>query len=151
MTRRGLLVEPHARSRKMLSSMLAGVADIDACHDFLSARRTVFVIPYDLLVTQVRLGLYNGLHLAYLARPHVMRRVVYASSTDLIIAREAQSAGAFYETAERLPFVLLHYLTHALPSVDRRDPGRWDRRCYARGGRRVTDVVLTHASSPTHP
>jgi hypothetical protein len=128
----------------MLSSMLTGVANVDACHDFLSARRTVFVTPYDLLVTQVRLGLYNGLHLAYLARPHVMRRVVYDSSTDLVVAHEAQSAGAFYETAERLPFVLLHYVTHALPSVDRRDPGRRDRRSNSRGGRRVTDVVLMH-------
>ena len=141
-----MLVEPHARSRKMLASMLAGVADVDAYHDFLSARHTVFGTPYDLLVTQVRLGLYNGLHLAYLARPHVMRRVVYASSTDLVIAREAQSAGAFYETAERLPFVLLHYVTLALPSVDRRDPSRWDRRSNSRGGRRVTDVALMHAT-----
>jgi hypothetical protein len=129
----------------MFSSMLASVADVDACHDFSSARRTVCVTPYDLLVTQLRLGPYNGLHLAYLARPHVTRRVVYAASTDLVVAREAQSAGAFYETAERIPLVLLHYVTHALPSVDRRNPGCWDRRYAPRGGRRVTDVMLMHA------
>jgi PleD family two-component response regulator len=145
MPRRVLLVEPHARSRKLFSSMLAGVADVDTCHDFLSARRTVCVTPYDVLVTQVRLGLYNGLHLAYLARPHVQRRVVYAPSIDLIVAREAQLAGAFYETAERIPLVLLHYVTHALPSVDRRDPGCQDRRHDSRGGRRVTDVTVMHA------
>jgi hypothetical protein len=60
----------------------------------------------------------------------------------IVVAREAQLAGAFYKTAERLSVVLLHYVTQALPSVDPREPGLWDRRSNPRGGRRITDVAL---------
>ena len=142
MTRRILLVEPDAARRKTCSLILGGVATVDAHADFSSARLSLLLTPYDLLVTQLRLGPYNGLHLVYLARRLMIRSVVYAVSTDLTLARESQSAGAFYETAEHLPAVLPNYIEHALPSIDRRNPGGSDRRGILRGGRRVTDVAL---------
>jgi DNA-binding NtrC family response regulator len=144
--KRILLVEPDAVRREAFSSILARVADVDAHTDFSSARHSLPLMPYDLLVTQLRLGPYNGLHLVYLARRLMIRSVVYAASTDVILAREAQLAGAFYERADHLAVALSHYVGHALPSVDRRNPGRPDRRSNSRGGRRVTDDRLMPAT-----
>jgi len=148
MSQRILLVEPNTATRDTLASIVAGVAaDVQAYADFPSARRAVDTSPYDLLVTQVRLGAYNGLQLVYLAQPHRMRCVVYAAVTDPVLAREAQFAGAFYERLDHLPLVLVNYVMHALPPVDRRDPARADRRGVPRGGRRVADGVTMATTS----
>jgi len=148
MTQRILLVEPNTAVRDRFAAILAGVsAEVQACADFLSARRAVDATPFDLLVTQVRLGAYNGVHLVHLARPHGMRCLVYSAVTDPVLAREVQSLGAFYETMDRLPIVLVNYIMHALPPADRRDPERADRRGPRRGGRRVVDAAGMPATS----
>src|SRR6266404_2153026 len=103
MPQRILLVEPNTLTRETLASILVGVADVEAYADFRAARHVVAAAPYDLLVTQLRLGAFNGLHLVHLARPRQIRCVVYAAVTDPVLARIAQSAGAFYETMDRLP------------------------------------------------
>jgi hypothetical protein len=148
MSQRILLVEPNTARREALTLIVAGVADVDACADFVSARRAVAARTYELLVTQLRLGPYNGVHLVYLARPSLIRSVVYSAITDAVLARDVQAAGAFYETEDRLPFVLVHYVMHPLPPIDRRDPAHTDRRGLPRGGRRVTDVALLARSAP---
>ena len=148
MTQRILLVEPNTAVRDRFAAILVGIsAEVQACADFLSARRAVEATPFDLLVTQVRLGAYNGVHLVHLARPHGMRCLVYAAVTDPVLAREVQSVGAFYEKMDYLPLVLVNYVMHALPPRDRRDPERADRRGLRRGGRRVADVVGMPARS----
>jgi hypothetical protein len=148
MSQRILLVEPNTARREALTLIVAGVADVDACADFVSARRAVAARTYELLVTQLRLGPYNGVHLVYLARPSLVRSVVYSAIADAVLARDVQAAGAFYETEDRLPFVLVHYVMHPLPPIDRRDPAHTDRRGLPRGGRRVTDVALLARSAP---
>ena len=145
MLQRILLVEPNADRRRAFASILATVATVQACADFQAARRALSEAQYELLVTHLRLGPFNGLHLVYVARARLIRSVVYEVVTDLFLAREAQSAGAFYETAERLPLVLLNYVTPDLPPVDRRDPAHPDRRIMRRGGRRAVDLVLLQA------
>jgi hypothetical protein len=80
-------------------------------------------------------------HLAYLAKraqtgTHV---VVYDERTDLGLAREIQSAGAFYDLAQRLMVTLPAYVGAPLPEADRRQPGSYDRRSSQRGGRRRWD------------
>ena len=145
MLQRILLVEPNADRRQAFASILAAGATVQACADFEAARRTLADTPCGLLITQLRLGPFNGLHLVYLARARLIRSVVYDETTDLFLAREAQSAGAFYETIERLPLVLLNYVTLELPPIDRRDPVRADRRVMRRGGRRAADIALLQA------
>jgi len=145
MLQRILLVEPNGERRQGFASILATAATVQACADFQATKRALGEAPYDLVVTHLRLGPFNGLHLVYLARARLIRSVVYEAETDLFLAREAQSAGAFYETIERLPLVMLHYVTNDLPTVDRRDPGRPDRRFMRRGGRRAADLALLQA------
>jgi DNA-binding NtrC family response regulator len=148
MTQRILLVEPNTTARDRFAAILARVsADVQACADFLLARRAVEATAFDLLVTQLRLGAYNGVHLVYLARPHGMRCLVYAAVTDPVLAREVQSLGAFYERMDCLPLVLVNYVMHTLPPADRRDPERADRRGVRRGGRRVVDGAGMPATS----
>jgi len=145
MLQRILLVEPNADRRRAFAAIVATGATVQACADFPAARRALADGAYDLVVTNLRLGPFNGLHLIYLARARLIRSVVYEGKSDLFLAREAQSAGAFYETVERLPLVLLNYVTRELPPVDRRDPARVDRRVMRRGGRRAADLALLQA------
>lgn len=138
---RVLLVEPDAAWRAHLRDTVRHVADLDGDADFLAARTHLLSQPYDWLVTNIRLGAYNGLHLVHLAgvsRP-LIRFLVYSDRCDLWLAREAQQAGAFYESRERVDRALPAYLRGALPPKDRRNPEKPDRRADARGSRRRAD------------
>jgi hypothetical protein len=93
----------------------------------------------EFLVTNIRLGANNGLHLVHLASG-ATRCIVYMEPEDPFLLREAQRLGAFVEAPRRLAFSLRAYLSAELPARDRRDPLRVDRRTVARGGRRAADV-----------
>ena len=139
---RVLLVEPDKARRSHLRDVVRDVADVDVHSDFASARAHLFSKPYDWLVTDTRLGAFNGLHLVYLARSSRLpiRALVYADRRDIFLAQEAQRAGAFYEFRDRVDRALPVYLLAALPPQDRRSPVTPDRRAAPfRGGRRCTD------------
>ena len=136
-----LLVEPDTLRQFALSAAAAHHAEVDIAGNFGDARAYLDAVPYDLLVTYLRLGEYNGIHLAYMVRlagapTHVL---VYADARDVASAGDIQRAGALYEQTERLPVVLPAYIGATLPSADRREPLRFDRRRIARGGRRAWD------------
>jgi hypothetical protein len=97
--------------------------------------------PYDWLVTNIRLEAYNGLHLAYLAKvtQQPTKILIYSDEADLLLAREAQRLGAFYEPRDTIRQSLPGYLSSTLPSSDRRDVAIPDRRATFRGGRRSSD------------
>jgi len=139
---RVLLVEPDKARRVHLRDVVREVADVDVHSDFVSARAHLFSKPYDWLVTDTRLGAFNGLHLVYLARSSRLpiRSLVYADRRDVFLAQEAQRAGAFYEFRDRVDRALPVYLLSALPPLDRRNAATPDRRAAPfRGGRRCTD------------
>src|SRR5262245_34557603 len=107
-----LLVEPDPRFRSMVAEALSSFAKTDVCADFDTGRRTLAVKGFDLLVANIRLEAYNGLHLVYLsqatgAAPHA---VAYSDARSPGLAYEAQRAGAFYEPRERLIIALPGYL-----------------------------------------
>jgi DNA-binding NtrC family response regulator len=114
---RVLLVEPDEARRAQLSDAVRGLAEIDSDADFPTARAHLFSKPYDWLVTNSRLGAYNGLHLVHLAGTSALplRFLIYADQEDVWLAREAQRAGAFYESLDRLDRALCNYLRGALP------------------------------------
>src|SRR5262245_53131823 len=139
-----LLVEPDSRFRSMVAEALSGLARADVCADFDAGRRQLTSRRFDLLVANIRLEAYNGLHLVYLsqstgAAPHA---VAYSDARSPGLAYEAQRAGAFYEPRERLIVSLPGYLYGNLPPVDRRHPIVVDRRSNFRGGRRRWDLYL---------
>ena len=133
-----LLVDPSVHSSNEALSALRLLADVEVCRDFGAARDRLLHQPPDILLTNVRLHEYNGLHLVYLSTPHT-RCIVYSAHDDLVLAREVQAAGAFYERSMRLSRSLAGYLNASLPTHDRRDVGTIDRRHFPRGGRRTAD------------
>jgi hypothetical protein len=120
------------------------VATIDAEPGVPTARQRLLGAPYNWLVTNIRLQAYNGLHLAYLARMSTrpIKILVYGEGDDLLLAREAQQLGAFYESKKSVVNSLAAYLTGPLPATDRRDAAIQDRRSMYRGGRRTADAAL---------
>ena len=115
--------------------------DVFAEADFSKARTLLRTTPHELLVTALKLGGYNGMHLVFVAAATGLptRCVVHTDAVDAVQAREVRAAGAFYETRPRLRLALRSYVHAVLPSEDRRDPISFDRRRLTRGGRRAAD------------
>jgi DNA-binding NtrC family response regulator len=145
-----LLVEPNDVSRQILAAAAASVTEVESHRIFETARARLWNQPFDFLVTNVRLGAYNGLHLVYVSsHGHgTPRAIVYSDERDPGLAREVQRAGAFYEVAACLPVTLAAYVKGTLPDRDRRDPASADRRSQIRGGRRCWDYHLHSAGKP---
>lgn len=145
--KRVLLVETDPGFLRLLEQVAAPISEVDAVGDFQSARNALMGGGYDLILTNIRLGAHNGLHLMYLARAAGLpvRTIAYSDPIDPLLAREAQRAGAFYEPMVRLPYSLPAYVGGELPQLDRREPATVDRRRAFRGGRRRSDVPLSGA------
>jgi hypothetical protein len=125
-------------------------AYVDGCRSFKSARAHLAATAYDLIVTDVRLGEYNGLHLVYLSKfaETPARAIVYDTDGSVDLATEVHRAGAFFEVPSRLLITLPAYIAAPLPPADRRTPTAFDRRTFPRGGRRLWDRhMLSSATS----
>lgn len=147
MMHRVLLVDPQHLHLTQLVRALRDVAVVKQVDNFLAGRAAILdETPPDLLITNLRLGPYNGIHLVLLAGMSHTRCIVYAKQHDLVLARQIQTAGAFYVPLEQLPFALPTFLTLQVPQGDRRDPAVRDRRKTFRGGRRRTDVKSPNAA-----
>jgi DNA-binding NtrC family response regulator len=147
--KRVLIVEGDRLFAAAFHSIYTDTATLAHCVDFPRARKTLLSEePPALLVTNLRLGAYNGLHLVFLAKTSRAgtASIVYAEPMDLGLAREAQRIGAFVESKARVVHALKSYLTAVLPPRDRRSPDSFDRRRTFRGGRRAADgAALAHA------
>jgi hypothetical protein len=101
------------------------------------------------VVTNVRLAAYNGLHpMALAVAVRLLARfVVYADQQDVLLPREAQRAGAFYEARDWVHRAVTASLRGTLPPDDRRDAEVRDRRRFMiRGGCRCSDGIGSQAS-----
>jgi DNA-binding NtrC family response regulator len=144
-----LVVEPDSVLRLQLRNAAGNLGGVDAVSGVPVARQLLLTTTHSWLVTNIRLDAYNGLHLAYLARmaqepPNVL---VYGGEADLLLAREAQQLGAFYELQDAIVRSVTAYLTTPLPASDRRDVAARDRRVAYRGGRRSSDFQRFRAAS----
>jgi DNA-binding NtrC family response regulator len=148
MSTRVLLVEPDGAARERLGSVARRVGHVDSEAAFPVARAHLLSNPYDWVVTNIRLAAFNGLHLVHLAAAAGLpaRFVVYADPRDVALARQAQRAGAFYESRDRVHRALTAYLRGSLPPHDRRNAEVRDRRRFMfRGGCRCTDGMAPEA------
>jgi DNA-binding NarL/FixJ family response regulator len=138
-------VEPDAVIAKSIQRACADIAQLISTPTFEGARSHLLESPPDVLVTNLRLEEYNGLHLVLLVvnAGTPTRCLVHTNRPDLYLARQIQALGAFFEHTERLEQSLPSYIRAALPENDRRDPDCYDRRNRSRGGRRSADQ---HAS-----
>ena len=128
-----------------LQRALSSVADVATCADFVTARQHVRKATPDLLITNLRLDTYNGLHLVAHAGPPT-RAVVYMDPPDPGLLRVAQAAGAFVETPQRLVAAARSYIGAGLPPQDRRAVNLSDERYSMPRSRRASDrsPILIH-------
>src|SRR5262245_5824865 len=136
-----LIVEPDAQVGRKLRAACLNAAAVTLCSDFEGGRSELERNPPKVLVTNLRLEAYNGLHLVLLSQMSGIgaRCVVHTDRPDFLLVSEALAMGAFFERTERLTFSVVGYIWGALPAADRRDPMRVDRRASFRGGRRASD------------
>jgi CheY-like chemotaxis protein len=144
---RVLVVTPDAALCRSVGERLSSNATVHMCAGFEDARRRLSG-RYDLLISDLRLGDFNGLHLAHLVR-HLMlptRCVVFSSHYDAGFAAEVIAAGAFYEHADHIAAVAPAYLTGALPAgVCGSDPAAFLE--YMPGQARFTDAAHESAQA----
>ena len=67
--------------------------DVMTCSTFDEGRRQLAEDHFDALITDVRLGAYNGLHLIALAAPSTTK-IALSAFLDPVIRRDAEEAGA---------------------------------------------------------
>ena len=67
--------------------------DVVTCADFDEGRRRLAHHDFDALITDVRLGAYNGLHLIALAATSMIK-IALSAFDDPVIRRDAEQAGA---------------------------------------------------------
>ena len=134
-----LIVDPDVDYLRAAQNALRFTADVEVSSKFAVARaRLLSSKPPDLLVTNLRLQAYIGLPLVLMSDGRT-RCIVYSNYDDLVLAREVQAAGAFYERSTQLSRALAAYVRAMLPPRDRRNLAALDRRESPRGGRRCTD------------
>jgi DNA-binding response OmpR family regulator len=90
-----LLVAPTPRiAAAVTASLLHAGADVTVVTSFKAARKGLESYP-TLLISEVRLGEYNGLHLALRARSQGIRAIMVGDD-DQVTRREAEKLGADY-------------------------------------------------------
>lgn len=141
-----LLVDPDIDADDVLRvETCVGGAALTVAGTFENARVMLRAMAPSLLVTNIRLAAFNGIHLILLASGKGTRHLAYLRQHDSVLAREAQAVGAFYERFDRLLTSLPGYLSAHLPAADRRNPCVVDRRRAPRSGRRAADALIVRA------
>jgi two-component system response regulator PilR (NtrC family) len=79
-------------------SFLEAGEDVVAHDSFEEARRVLQTTRFDALITDVRLGAFNGLQLAVIGRDTYpdMRLIVFSGFDDPVLRTEAEHVGATY-------------------------------------------------------
>jgi DNA-binding NtrC family response regulator len=82
----------------MLRSLRESVQKVVACESFEKARQALKDEAFDALITDVRLGAFNGLQLAVMARDMYpdMRLIVFSGFDDPVLRADADQVGAVY-------------------------------------------------------
>ena len=96
---RALVVDDYAEVADVLSTALQEHGfKVTTATDFEEARTQLLSGDFDLLVTDVRLGPFNGLQLAVIARTKsaTMRIVVMSGYDDVVLKAEALAVNAAY-------------------------------------------------------
>jgi len=89
--------EPSLLEAMTIAFMRAG-RDVASCRTFEEARQQLLTEHFDVMVTDVRLGAFNGLQLAVIARDKhpEMRIIVFSGFDDPVLREEAAHLRASY-------------------------------------------------------
>jgi DNA-binding NtrC family response regulator len=94
-----LVVEPDHVDRVLVHSALAMAGfDVTTTNNYEDAHAVLVARPPLVLVTTIRLGAYNGLHLALRGRDENPRMVIAVTSSvpDAVLQRDAEQIGATF-------------------------------------------------------
>jgi CheY-like chemotaxis protein len=94
-----LVVEPALVDAAFIASSLRAVGfDVTVTDNFQEARKLLTTQPPLVLVTEIRLGAFNGLHLAFHSRSLPPRRTIVTMSShpDPVLQRDSEAAGATF-------------------------------------------------------
>jgi FixJ family two-component response regulator len=132
MGKRVLIVEDHDATRQGLRTLLTNAGyEVDAAGTFAEARRALGEHPPDLLITDLRLGEFNGLQLVA-AVPLGIPSIVVTGFPDAVLGADALKLGAHYITKPIDTQALLNLMDEALVSAAERQSKastrRWDRK-----------------------
>jgi two-component system response regulator RegA len=109
-----LIVESDPRLAETWScAMRAAGCRVVAAASFEEARTALRAATPDVLVTEIRLGAYNGLHLIIRARASnpKLRAVVITATADPVVRQEAERVGAVHLVKPVDPHVLVGVAT----------------------------------------
>jgi DNA-binding NtrC family response regulator len=113
---RALVVEPDQADREVLvATLLSAGLVVTAADSFRSAHTRLVRRPPMVLITEIRLGHHNGLHLAHIARwlRRQMILVVTSHHRDPVLTRDARVLGATFVPKPLRPGRLLLTLYRA--------------------------------------
>jgi len=132
---RFLVVDADAASRAAIERMLTSAGNLVTSVDgFEEGQQRLIYAPPDLLVTAVKLGAHNGLHLVLRARADhpEMPAIVVHTKRDEVLEAEATNAGATYLTApldeERFIELVDELLAASASKPSSAVPRRWPRK-----------------------
>lgn len=98
-SRRAVIVDDDPGLLRLVAAWLEEIGyEVEAFHEFEPAKRRLAGDPVDVLVTDVRLGAFNGLQLvvrAKLAHPDLIA-IVLTGFEDPVLRRAALEAGALF-------------------------------------------------------
>jgi DNA-binding NtrC family response regulator len=103
------------------SAFRAAGEDASSCSSFELARQMLRSEEFGVLITDVRLGAFNGLQLALLARdlyPQITL-IVFSGFDDPVLRAEAEHAGAAYVVKPVATSTLLELARRSRPPSDR--------------------------------
>jgi FixJ family two-component response regulator len=130
--KRVLIVEDHEATRQGLRALLTNAGyEVEAAGGFSEARRALSEHAPDLLITDLRLGEYNGLQLVA-AVPLGIPSIVVTGFPDAVLGADALKLGAHYITKPIDTNALLNLIEETLVSAAERQSQastrRWDRK-----------------------
>jgi DNA-binding response OmpR family regulator len=112
-------------SRIVVGSLSSAGYDVALATDFTSAKDALDSTPPDLLISEIRLGAYNGLHLAIRARaqstraPGARTHAIVIGPRDNVLEDEARQQHVLYLTPPLDPSTLPAIVSRLLQDSDR--------------------------------
>lgn len=102
-------------SRIVVGSLSSAGYDVALATDFTSAKDALDSTPPDLLISEVRLGAYNGLHLAIRASAQTTRtQAIVIGPPDNVLEDEARRQHVLYLSPPLDPSALLSHVSRLL-------------------------------------
>jgi len=120
MTRKILIVDEDRAARDQLAQLLSGKGyEMLTASDVPTAMRLLAASSPDLLITDIRLDTYNGLHIIAMA-PTPIPAIVLTSIADPVIEADARRFGAEYLVKPVSPATLLTVIAGMLDRSEQR-------------------------------